>query len=98
MTAARAVWPLGHRSSHAVYRDGASSSLARLRRFGPIQQLKPLGLRALIGFMLSEALPQLTAAFGLPSGPWVQAPGLQGIGNELIGLPSHRDEGGCRLL
>ena len=54
-----------------------------------MQQPSPLGLEALIGFMPSEALPQRTVVLDLPSWPWVQAPDLQGIGSELIGLPSH---------
>lgn len=55
-----------------------------------MQQSSPLGLTALVGFAPSEALPQLTAAFGLPSWSWVQAPDLQGIGSEPIGWPSHK--------
>ena len=55
-----------------------------------MQQPCPLGLEALVGFMPSEAFTQRTAAFGLPSWSWVQAPDLQGIGSELIGWPPHK--------
>lgn len=69
-----------------------------------MQQPNPLGSVALIGFMPSEAFPQRAAAFGLPSWPLVQAPGLQGVGSELIGWPSHKvreaagSSGLCHLI